>query len=291
MSCFNKNGTLLSRKISASNPELMKWAVGPDCSVRPDKTCQYMPYILSPMFCPGFWHKNKPCSIGPYRVVHKEIEVECIEDHGRVGRENNKKNRKGGMKYTLACKHKGVVLSTATANLERLKRWVRSSRCQPIVDFSTTQQTTTLSTIPSSACPKLQAIQAEANNKSISLECVENMGNWKYKLACYINNELVSTKTDTIENLKKWAPGCGQVTCLCQEEFLALDKAKCVGQNEWQCQRTVVSGSCSGYTTQIFQRVNTNAKKKRPETKKRHCEKLAKRTNCNPLGYVPNCGS
>ena len=163
--------------------------------------------------------------------------------------------------------------------------------CQPVTNFSTTQSSTVITTtISSTACPELEAIQAETNNESATLKCVEDDGN-RYKLACYINDEFVSTEKGTVEKLKNWASGktCGQATCFCQEQFKALNKAKCVKLNRWRCQKTTVTGSCSGHTVDIFQSVGLNKKKKRPETKKRHCEKLAQKTKCDPSGYIPIC--
>ena len=285
MSCETTDGKVLST-FSGDWMALSDWAQGPDCSDGPDRHCYYLEYIKRPV-CYNWYPKNTwSCKSGPFRDVHKDVEIECIEDHGRLG-----KNRKGGIKYTLACKHKGVVLSTSKDTVKRLRRWVREPLCQPASDFSTTQSTTTMpASLSSPACPELQAIQVETNNESALLKCIEDNGK-QYTVGCYINNELVSTKTGTIEKLKKWASGktCGQATCFCQEQFKALDKARCVGLNRWQCQKTIVTGSCSGLIVDIFQSVKTNKKKKRPETKKRHCEKLAQKTKCDPSGYIPIC--
>ena len=66
------------------------------------------------------------------------------------------------------------------------------------------------------------------------------------------------------------------------------ENARCVAPNKWQCQKTTLTGSCSGYTSDIRVHVKKNKKKKTPEAKKRHCENYVRR--CDPSGYVPNCG-
>ena len=287
MSCETKDGKVLSTG-SGRTPQLIEWAGSPACSDGRDRTCQYLPNILKP--CDNDVVTNRPCSTGPYSVVHKEVEIECIEDHGR----KDLFSLEGGLKYTLACKHNGVVLSTSKDGLKRLQRWARGPLCQPTLSFSTTQSTPRLTStaISSKTCPELQAIQAETKNEAATLKCIQDKGN-KYKLGCYINNELVSTITDTIENLKKWASGTSgcKVTCYCQEQFAAFEKAKCISENKWQCQKTILTGSCSGHITQMFQRVSTIKKKKRPEFITRRCEKLVQRTKCDPVGYTPNCGN
>ena len=273
MSCETKEGNVLST-FSGSSKALIKWINGPLCSEGPDTHCEQLDWIR----------------LGK----HKEIEIECIEDHGRVG-----KNKKGGVKYTLECKHNGVVLSTSKNNLQRLRRWASGPSCQPILNFSTTQSTTTVPSVSSTACPELQSIQAEIDNESATLKCLEDNGK-EYKLGCYIYNELVSTKTATIEKLKKWASSnaCGRIKCVCHEQFSALDKAKCVDPGGWQCQKTTVTGACSGFITEVYQNVKSKTyfnKKKRPETKKRWCEKMAQKTGCDPAGYfdtiVKNCNN
>ena len=106
MSCETKDGKVLSTG-SGRTPYLIEWAGSPDCSDGRDRTCQYLPNILKP--CDNDVVTNRPCSTGPYSVVHKEVEIECIEDHGR----KDLFSLEGGLKYTLACKHNGVVLSTS----------------------------------------------------------------------------------------------------------------------------------------------------------------------------------
>ena len=263
MSCETKEGKVLST-FSGPSEALTQWVNGPSCSEGPDKHCEYLDLIRS--------------------GKHREIEIFCIADHGRLG-----KKKKGGLKYTLQCKHNGVVLSTSRDNVQRLKRWARGPSCQPIVKFSTIQSTTTVPIVSSIACPKLQSIQAEIENESATLKCLEDNGK-QYKLGCYIYNELVSTKSGTIEKLKQWARSklCGRIKCACYEQFAALDKAKCVNLGRWQCQKTTVTGACSGFITQKFQHVKSKKlnRKQRPEIKKKWCEKMAQKTGCNPAGYV-----
>ena len=273
MSCETKEGKVLST-FSGTSEELTEWVNGPSCSDGPDRHCEQLEWIR----------------LGK----HEEVEIECIEDHGRVG-----KKKKGGVKYTLECKHNGVVLSTLRDNLQRLERWAEGPSCQPIDNFATTQSTTTTSSVSSTACSKLQSIQAEIENESASLKCLEDNGK-EYKLGCYIYNELVSTKTATVEKLKKWAISrdCGRIKCVCQEQFAALDKAKCVRIGAWQCQKTTLTGECTGFTTEMSKGVKSKTfynRKKRPETKKRWCEKMAAKTGCSPAGYfdtiIKNCNS
>ena len=294
LSCETEDGKVLSTKSgelhSGKVEGLRDWIEGPDCSDGPDRTCQQLAYVTSM----NEWKKH------PY---HDGVKIECIEDHGRRLGKKIKSfggwgeiKRKGGQKYTLTCKYNGIVLSTSKNTLSRLIKWAKGPSCQPTINFSTTQSTNEVSTtVPSTACPRLQEIQAEIENEA-KLKCIEDYGE-VYKLSCSNDGEvwrggapIQTTKTDTIENLKKWAGSkyCGQ-GCECQEQFVALNKAKCVWPNKWQCQKTTVTGSCSGTVTQILQNVLPNLKKKRPETKKKHCEKLARRTGCDPFGYVPNC--
>ena len=174
MSCETKDGEVLST-FSGGWHKLWNWAEGPDCSDGPDKHCSSLKYIQE--------------------KAHDDVEIECIEDHGT-------RNKQRYSKYTVACKHNGVVLSTNTHNTHRLKDWAKGPKCQPIIDFSTTQSTTTSTTTPTTAeCPDLKTIQDEIKNESAKLKCIENNGD-SYKLGCYVYDELVSTKTGTVKQLK-----------------------------------------------------------------------------------------
>ena len=52
-------------------------------------------------------------------------------------------------------------------------------------------------------CPKLKKIKLQ--NGAVKLECLEDKGNDKYKVGCYIWGDLLSTKVLRVEKLEEWA--------------------------------------------------------------------------------------
>ena len=119
----------------------------------------------------------------------------------------------------------------------------------------------------------MQTIQDEITNGAAKVKCIEDKGK-KYKLGCYIHNELLSTKTGTVEQLKEWAigPKCSRYTCHCDEQFAgAMYWTWCVWPNTWRCPS---HRDETGAYQDIFVKVKNN--------KKKYCEKMAKKSKCNP---------
>ena len=56
-------------------------------------------------------------------------------------------------------------------------------------------------------CPKIQEIRDVVVNGQATLKCLQDKGNDRYKLGCYIRGELLSKKTAKLRKLKKWAVG------------------------------------------------------------------------------------
>ena len=112
------------------------------------------------------------------------------------------------------------------------------------------------------------------------LKCLEDKGK-KYKLGCYLwhpesgENEILSTKTGTVQELKAWATGpkCATFQCDCFDHFTVPNMywTWCVWPNTWRC---------PGHRdeTGAFKHILVEVK----NNKKKHCEKIAKKSKCDP---------
>ena len=203
------------------------------------------------------WVEGPDCSDGPDRrcehlgniqsYAQEQVEIECIEDVG------NKK-------YTLACKHTfdGTILSTVTDKYKKLRQWAAGPLCKTEVQ-----------------CPRLEEIQQATTNGAAKIKCIEDKGK-KYKIGCYIWDDLLSTKTGTVEKLKEWVAGekCSQYRCHCGDQFYFKDQSYCVWPNRWQCNSHWYQDENGSWTSDT---ITFNVKK----NKKKYCEKMVKNSGCD----------
>ena len=172
--CSDKKGAYLSTKTSSSDKELLEWVDSSECNGSNGGTCLNLIDV----------QKDAPTGITVRCISASDENLPSVLTSNLNKQKNN----------TMTCETDvGQVLSTFSGKWWDLVTWVNSPAC---------------SNGPDRRCEYLGSIQKHAH-ELVEIECIEDLGNKKYKLACKDKQDgtILSTTIKKYKKLRQWAAG------------------------------------------------------------------------------------